>query len=200
MKSVKEARRAIRRARRALSPADQREHSLAVAEGLRRTLLFLGAARIGVYRAADGELDPLPVVRAARAAGKRCYLPVLHPFAGPALWFCEWRVGDALRPNRFAIEEPLPQRRPPHHPWQLDLLFVPLVAFDTQGNRLGMGGGYYDRTLAYLPLRRHWRRPRVIGFAHALQRVESLPRNAWDVPVDAVVTERTVHRVEKMRA
>jgi 5-formyltetrahydrofolate cyclo-ligase len=81
----------------------------------------------------------------------------------------------------------------------LDLLFVPLVAFDDAGNRLGMGGGYYDRTLAYLRLRRHWYRPRVIGLAHTLQRVASLPKNAWNVPVDAVVTERTVHRVERMR-
>ena len=119
---------------------------------------------------------------------------MLNPFAGPSLWFCEWREGDPLVPNRFAIPEPVPRRRPPHHARQLDLLLVPLVAFDARGNRLGMGGGYYDRTLAYLGHRTHWRRPRVVGLAHALQRVDALPKNAWDIPVDGVITEREMHR------
>ena len=192
-------RRSIRAARRALSAHAQRAHGLAVARRLGSDRSFLRARRIGVYLAADGELDPAPLIDAAVAAGKRCYLPVLHPFAGPALWFCEWQPGDPLVPNRYAIPEPLVTQRALRSARELDLLLVPLVAFDDAGSRLGMGGGYYDRTLAYLQLRRHWRRPRVIGLAHALQHVASLPKNAWDVPVDAVVTERTVHRVERMR-
>jgi len=192
--SPSQLRRTIRQARRSLTPREQRDHGLAVADRLRHHPLFLRAARIGAYLAADGEVDPLPLLRAAFAAGKRCYLPVLNPFAGPSLWFCEWREGDPLVPNRFAIPEPVPQRRPPHHAWQLDLLLVPLVAFDARGNRLGMGGGYYDRTLAYLGHRTHWRRPRVVGLAHALQRVDALPKNAWDIPVDGVITEREMHR------
>ena len=103
-------------------------------------------------------------------------------------------AGDPLVPNRFAIPEPMPQRRPPHPAWQLDLLLVPLVAFDARGNRLGMGGGYYDRTLAYLRRRTHWRRPHVLALAHALQRVDALPKNAWDIPVDGVITEREMLR------
>jgi 5-formyltetrahydrofolate cyclo-ligase len=165
-----------------------------IANRLRRDPAYLRADRIGAYLATDGEIDPLPLLHAALAGGKRCYLPVLHPFAGPSLWFCEWRAGDPLVPNRFAIPEPLPRRHPPHHAWQLDLLLVPLVAFDARGNRLGMGGGYYDRTLAYLHHRVHWRRPRVVGLAHSLQRVDSLPKNAWDIPVDGVITERATHR------
>lgn len=187
-------RRTIRQARRALTPREQRDHGIAVAHRLQRHPLFLRAARIGAYLAADGELDPLPLLHAALAAGKHCFLPVLHPFAGSSLWFCEWCEGDSLVPNRFAIPEPMPQRRPPHHAWQLDLLLVPLVAFDACGNRLGMGGGYYDRTLAYLRDRSHWRRPRIFGLAHALQRVDALPKNAWDIPVDGVITERETHR------
>ena len=192
--SPRQLRRAIRQARRALTPREQHAHAVAVANRLGRDPRFLRAARIGAYLAADGEIDPLPLLRVAIAAGKRCYLPVLHPFAGPSLWFCEWRAGDPLVPNRFAIPEPMPQRRPPHPAWQLDLLLVPLVAFDARGNRLGMGGGYYDRTLAYLRHRAHWRRPIVMGLAHALQRVDALPKNAWDIPVDGVITERAMHR------
>lgn len=192
--SSSQLRLAIRRARRALTPREQRDHGIAIADRLKGQPPFLRAARIGAYLPADGEIDPLPLLHAALATGKRCYLPVLHPFAGPSLWFCEWREGDPLIPNRFAIPEPVPQHRPPHRAWQLDLLLVPLVAFDARGNRLGMGGGYYDRTLAYLRLRSHWRRPRVIGLAHALQRVDALPQNAWDIPVDGVITEREMHR------
>jgi 5-formyltetrahydrofolate cyclo-ligase len=192
--SPQQLRRAIRQARRALTPRQQRDHGVAVANRLRRESLFLRAARIAAYLAADGEIDPMPLLRAALAAGKRCYLPVLHPLGGPSLWFCEWREGDPLVPNRFAIPEPEPRRRPPHRAWQIDLLLVPLVAFDAHGNRLGMGGGYYDRTLAYLHHRTHWRRPHVVGLAHALQRVDALPKNAWDIPVDGVITERETHR------
>lgn len=189
-----EIRRAVRRARRALPSRVQREHALAVARHLRRNPLLRRAARVGVYLAADGEIDPRPLVGEARAAGRRCYLPLLHPFAGPSLWFCEWREGDPLQRNRFGILEPLPRRRPPHLAWQLDLLLVPLVAFDDEGNRLGMGGGYYDRTLAFLRRRAHWHRPRIIGLAHELQRVAKLPKNAWDIAVDGVITERGFHR------
>jgi hypothetical protein len=106
--SPQQLRRAIRQARRALTPRQQRDHGVAVANRLRRESLFLRAARIAAYLAADGEIDPMPLLRAALAAGKRCYLPVLHPLGGPSLWFCEWREGDPLVPNRFAIPEPEP--------------------------------------------------------------------------------------------
>jgi 5-formyltetrahydrofolate cyclo-ligase len=71
---------------------------------------------------------------------------------------------------------------------------MPLVGFDANCNRLGMGGGFYDRTLAYLRLRRCWRRPLLIGIAHECQRVERLETNTWDVPLDLVVTEERIYR------
>jgi 5-formyltetrahydrofolate cyclo-ligase len=190
MTQAPDLRRSLRQARRALSPRIQVTHSLALAERLRCSPMFLHARRIGAYLAADGEIDPLPLLDVAFSMGKRCYLPVLHPFAGPSLWFCEWRDGDPLVTNRYAIPEPDPKTRPPHPAWWIDLLLVPLVGFDARGNRLGMGGGFYDRTLAYLKHRAHWRRPRVLGLAHELQRVDLLPTNAWDIPLDGVVTER----------
>jgi 5-formyltetrahydrofolate cyclo-ligase len=78
-------------------------------------------------------------------------------------------------------------------PIRLDLLLVPLVGFDADCNRLGMGGGFYDRTLAYLTRRTHWRRPRLVGIAHECQRVERLETGPWDVPLDAVATERRLY-------
>jgi len=72
----------------------------------------------------------------------------------------------------------------------LDIALVPLVAFDDYGRRLGMGGGYYDRTFAYLRHREHWRRPKLIGVAFEFQRVAELPAQPWDVPLDGIITEK----------
>ena len=76
---------------------------------------------------------------------------------------------------------------------ELDLILAPLVGFDTHGNRLGMGGGYYDRTFAYLKHRLHWQKPRLIGLAYELQRVADLANHAWDVPLQSVVTEQHIY-------
>ncbi len=125
--------------------------------------------------------------------GRRWYLPVLHPFRPGRLWFARYRPVDPMRPNRFGIQEP--QRRgrqlcPAHG---LDLVLLPLVGFDTHCNRIGMGGGFYDRSFAFLLRRRYWRRPLLIGLAHECQRVDAIERQPWDVPLDAVVTERGIY-------
>jgi 5-formyltetrahydrofolate cyclo-ligase len=69
-----------------------------------------------------------------------------------------------------------------------------LVGFDRACHRLGMGAGFYDRSLAFLQQRRHWRRPRLIGLAHECQRVEALAPKPWDIPLDAVITEAAIYR------
>ena len=74
----------------------------------------------------------------------------------------------------------------------LDLVLVPLVAFDDRGNRLGMGGGYYDQTFAFLSQRQHYRRPTLLGVAYEFQRLVALPVQAWDIPLDGVATEKRV--------
>jgi 5-formyltetrahydrofolate cyclo-ligase len=134
-------------------------------------------------------MDPLPLLRLAHARHKRCYLPVLRPHPRRKLWFVEYRPGEPLARNAFGIPEPRLRNRRIRLPWALDLLLVPLVAFDANCNRLGMGGGYYDRTLAYLAQRRRWRRPLLVGIAHECQRVDVVPTNPWDVPLDMVATE-----------
>jgi 5-formyltetrahydrofolate cyclo-ligase len=76
---------------------------------------------------------------------------------------------------------------------ELDLILLPLVAFDESGQRLGMGGGFFDRSLAFLAWRQHWRKPHLIGLAYDFQKVAALPREPWDVPLDAVVTDQNVY-------
>jgi 5-formyltetrahydrofolate cyclo-ligase len=186
-------RRRLRAERNLLGPAEQRKHSRALARSLGRQAAFLRADRVGFYWGSEGEIDPFPLLRLAHADRKRYFLPVLRSHPRKKLWFLEYRLGDPLERNRLGIPEPRLRNRRIRLPWALDLLLVPLVGFDDECNRLGMGGGYYDRTLAYLRLRRSWYRPLLVGLAHECQRVGSLDTNPWDVPLDMVATEARIY-------
>lgn len=187
MNDRKSIRREMRARRRAVTPMAAERH----ARGVARRLLAQGPVRharhIAVYLPNDGEVSLNPLIRRLWRMHKRCYLPVLF---GKRLWFYPYRRHDRLRPNRFAIPEPRVHPRKRRHLAALDVVLTPLVAFDGAGNRLGMGGGFYDRTFAYLGQRRRWRRPIILGVAHAFQEVEALPAQPWDVPLSGIVTER----------
>jgi 5-formyltetrahydrofolate cyclo-ligase len=161
---------------------------------------FRHARRIAGYWPTDGELDPGPLLALAGCPDRRTFLPVLRPDRRSRLWFFPYAPGDPLRPNRFGIPEPRRGRGGALPPWVLDLILVPLVGFDADCNRLGMGGGFYDRTLAFLRRRQYWHRPRLIGLAHECQRVNRLEPRPWDVPLDAVATERQLwSRLDRSR-
>ena len=119
--------------------------------------------------------------------GKRTYLPRLF---GPRLWFLPFHARSVLVGNRFSIPEPVEPARRRIRPLFLDLVLFPLVAFDGRGNRLGMGAGYYDRTFEAVRRRRAWPGPKRIGVAYEMQRVDSLAAADWDIPLDAIVTDR----------
>ena len=193
-------RRRLRSQRRALSPAEQSEHAERLARHLSSLPAYLRARRIGAYLSADGEIDPAPALHRAWQGRKRVYFPVLRPHPHPRLWFVEHRPGEPMARNVFGIPEPARRGRRIRLPQALDLLLVPLVGFDEHCNRIGMGGGFYDRSLAYLKDRRHWRRPLLVGLAHECQRVEHLEPSPWDVPLDLVVTEARVYRRPRSQA
>ncbi|KAA6187437.1 5-formyltetrahydrofolate cyclo-ligase [Thiohalocapsa marina] len=190
---LNQLRRDLRRARRALSPRQQRAHAAAAVSLLCRSPWFRGARRIALYWPGDGELDPLSLLAQAAGQRRRWYLPVLRPHARGRLWFARYRADDRLRLNRYGIPEPTRRGRHLRGPQAMDLILMPLVGFDADCNRIGMGAGYYDRSLGFLPHRRHWRRPLLIGLAHECQRVEQLEPRPWDIPLDAVVTETRLH-------
>jgi 5-formyltetrahydrofolate cyclo-ligase len=190
--SLAELRRAMRGRRRALSLTQRRVCALTAARRVAATAWFGRSRRIAFYLANDGELDPQPLMERAWAMGKECFLPVLRPIGDDRLWFARYEPGDPLRPNRFNIPEPIARYGRGVAPWSLDLVLMPLVAFDARGNRVGMGGGFYDRTLAYLGRRKIWQRPRLLGLAYEFQRVDGLSPRPWDVPLQAVATERGV--------
>lgn len=183
-------RKEMRGRRRALGPAQRTKAGQRVAAAMTDSHWFRNSRHIAFYLPNDGELDLRPLLGHAEAMGKTCYLPVLSiPFHNH-LWFMPYRSGARLQRNRFGIPEPaIANQAQARKPWTLDLLLAPLVAFDARGNRLGMGGGFYDRTLAFLRCREHWHKPRVVGTAYAFQEVDALPAQPWDVPLDAIVTE-----------
>ncbi len=182
----------MRRRRQALSFIERRTFAAAAARRVARTAKFRESQRIAFYLANDGELDPQPLLARARAMGKECFLPVLRPVGDDRLWFARYESGDRLRPNRFNILEPVSRYGRGVAPWSLDLVLMPLVAFDAWGNRVGMGRGYYDRTLAYLRRQEVWRRPYLLGLAYDFQRVEALSPRPWDVPLQAIATDRAL--------
>lgn len=187
-------RRALRQIRRALDPQTRRRHSRSVSRSLAHHPIFLRSHRFGAYWGVDGELDPGPLLAIGQRRHQQIFLPVLRPHPHRKLWFVRYTPGDRLEPNRFGIPEPSLRQRRIALPWALDTLLVPLVGFDASCRRLGMGGGFYDRTLAYLLQRRHWRRPTLVGLAHECQRVPVLPAAPWDIPLDWVVTELHLYR------
>ncbi|MEE4249645.1 MAG: 5-formyltetrahydrofolate cyclo-ligase [Alcanivoracaceae bacterium] len=180
-------RRDMRRRRQALSRADQIAASNRLRRNLSSSLIVRQARRVGVFLAADGELDPLPALLGPDNPSRSLYLPVLPQHVDAVLHFALWKPGEALIPNRYGIGEPPLQQRRLAPLWSLDLVLMPLVAFDRAGTRLGMGGGFYDRALAALS--RQPKRPHLYGVAHSFQEVEMLPAAPWDQPLDGVITD-----------
>ncbi|WP_053150123.1 MULTISPECIES: 5-formyltetrahydrofolate cyclo-ligase [Pseudomonas] len=183
-------RRLLRQARRALTPVQQRQAALGLYRQLAQHPLFRRARHIALYLPNDGEIDPRLLLRAAQRRGKATYLPVLSPWPRTKMVFQRIRPGEQLHPNRFRILEPRIDIARQRKVWALDLVLLPLVGFDDAGGRLGMGGGFYDRSLAYLARRRQWRKPTLLGLAHECQKVERLAQASWDVPLQGTVSDR----------
>jgi 5-formyltetrahydrofolate cyclo-ligase len=188
---LKALRAGLRRRRAALPPAEAAELSLAIARRLWREPVMARAQRVACYMAVGGEVDCAPVVAEAARRGVSVYLPVLH---GEVLVFAAWDPAARLLANRYGIPEPADGGQRWLRGTELDVVLAPLVAFDERGHRLGMGGGYYDRTFSFRRSRGAWRRPRLVGLGYEFQCVRSLPRASWDVPLDAAITERASRR------
>lgn len=181
-------RRELRARRAALSPAER----IGAAQGLAQQLMELPETltdeRVAGYWASGGELSLHLVVPRLLARGATYYLPRVPERAG-ALSFAAWRTGDDIVPNRFGIPEPA-HGAPPIAPDALELVFVPLLAFDRRGHRLGMGAGYYDRTFAFLATGERPREPLLVGVAYAFQEIERVEHAPHDVALDFVATEQ----------
>ena len=175
-----------REQRRQLQPAQQAEHAERLAKRILSHRAFIDSQRIAAYLANDGEIDPVHIIEQAWNLGKQVYLPILSAHEN-SLLFAPYEKNSLMRRNQFGIDEPAC----PHEQWlkaeQMDLILLPLVAFDEQGNRMGMGCGFYDRSLA--GIRQQANTTQLIGLAHEIQKTGQLDVQSWDVPLHAIATE-----------
>jgi len=185
----KDLRRSVRQARRQLSEQQQQQHAQGLTEQLIHHEVFRNSQHIAVYLAHDGEIDPQALVQAAWDQGKAVYLPVIN--RDQPLSFRRYQSDTQFQQNELGIIEPDGSSES-IEPDRLDLVLAPLVAFDGEGNRMGMGKGYYDRTFSFLNkafLNTGAASPLLIGLAHNLQQVEYLQPESWDVKLNAIATE-----------
>ena len=183
----RELRQQLAERRRALAPAER----IAAAQGLRRSLErlpeYFTDTRVAGYWATHGELPLNLVIPPLAARGQQFLLPVIDK--GRLLRFAPWQAGEAVLPNRYGIPEPAAPGEL-LQPFQIDLVLVPLLGFNRRGHRLGHGGGYYDRSFAFLNEQLRPTEPLLVGIAYAFQEVPELEDQEWDVPLDFVATER----------
>lgn len=186
----RQLRRELRQKRRALKPHEQHQAARRLYRQLAQHPLFRRARHIALYLPNDGEIDPRLLMREAQRRGKATYLPSLQPWPRTRMKFQRVRPNERLIRNRFGIAEPARTAKGHRPVWALDMLIMPLVGFDEQGGRLGMGGGFYDRSLAFLARRKNRHKPTLLGVAHECQKVDRIPLEPWDIPVHATISDR----------
>jgi len=182
----------IRSTRRALSNEQQTIDAKKLLNRLINLDRVKEANNIAISLAFDGEIDTTPFIKWCWENNKQVYLPVVHPFSKGHLLFLHYSATTEMTTNRYGIFEPKLDQQQICPVTALDLIFTPLVAFDETGNRIGMGGGYYDRTLA--PWFEKKTGPYPIGLAHDCQLVEQLPIESWDVPLPEIITPAKHYR------
>ncbi len=148
--------------------------------------IFQRAQEIACYYPFHDEFDCLPMIKAIWRANKNCYLPIVTETQ--QLNFALYQNDTVLQPNRYQIPEPIHDKT--ITPDKLDLVLIPLLGFDKQGNRLGMGAGYYDRTFE---THQHTQKPFLLGLGYEVQCISDIPKDEWDVTLDGVMTEKNCY-------
>jgi 5-formyltetrahydrofolate cyclo-ligase len=183
-------RRELRARRRAIQGAMRRQTARQLARQVDAARLLRPGRRVGLYLATAEEIDTTPLLKLARARGCRIALPRIVSLRHDRMRFHDW--SGEVRRGAFGIREP--RGGTMRVARELDVVFLPLVGFDANGNRIGMGRGFYDRHFAHRLRMVRYRRPLLVGLAYDVQQVASLPRAAHDVPLDAIVTQSSIRR------
>lgn len=170
------------RARRSMSTSERQIASSKIASSVINSREFFSARSVACYLPMRDEVDPREIIERGWCANKRIFCPVIGKNREMVFRFLG-RNTTLLR-NSFGLWEPIDSEI--ISPRQLDLVITPLVAFDRHNNRIGMGGGYFDRCFAFLRHRHAWIAPKLMGVAFACQEVEEISPNPWDIPLYAV--------------
>jgi len=175
----------LRKKRSALSLQQRMNHDLAIQKHMLTLVQTQGARKIACYWPFNGEPDLIPLCRDLLDEGCEIALPVISENERGSMQFFSWQKDTQLIKNRFGIFEPTTNA--PVRISEFDILIIPLVAYDLEGNRVGMGAGYYDR---YLEALRTQQAPLRVGAAYSLQELAAIERNKWDIPLHGIVNER----------
>lgn len=190
-------RKQIRERRSKLPISDHEVFSLRACKHIAKSATYIDAEHIALYVAHNGELDPKHLLTQALADNKKCYLPVLDNATGNTLLFLRYRPGDTLALNRYNIPEPIISFANMLPPNELDLVITPLVAFDNNGNRLGMGAGYYDRSFEFLQPDQQHKKPSLVGVGFEFQHIAPFKAEKWDVPLHYAATEKKLYEFNR---
>jgi 5-formyltetrahydrofolate cyclo-ligase len=191
MPTKNELRQHLRRKRAAIAQQQAQQAAALAAQYLATTLWLRHARHVAAYLDYGSELQTTPLIDWLLANGKRVYVPKIG--ANQRMRFVQLTRHTALRQNLFGILQPAPSR-PARSPRHMDVILLPLLGFDLRGTRLGTGGGYYDRALAFPCVSR---KPLLIGYGYAQQNVESIPAEPWDIRLDAVATELGIYHFNR---
>lgn len=190
--SIEALRSKHRRSRREYSDDVLATHAKKLAANIENLQAYQSATHIAAYIAILGEISVEPVIRKGSEEGRHFYLPVLR---GERMFFAPWQPDQDLIEKDFGLLEPECPETDWLEPEKLDLVLTPLVVFDDAGNRIGQGGGYYDRTFEFTL---NTDKPVLMGVAHESQREMALDRQPWDVPLDIIVTEAATYRPRRV--
>ncbi|HAT25698.1 MAG TPA: 5-formyltetrahydrofolate cyclo-ligase [Gammaproteobacteria bacterium] len=188
----KALRASLRQSRQQLSPEKRHIAARSLLDLIGHQDFFRVAQRIAFYQVIDGEIDPQLLLDLALSEGKACFLPVLSRENPEFVSFAAYDADTPLVENQWGIAEPSPETIV--SPTNFDVVFVPLVGFNEQCFRMGMGKGFYDRTFSFKIFNR-CSRPLLVGLAHESQLVkEAFPVESWDVRLDAIATDKKIYR------
>lgn len=185
-------RQSLRSHRTTLDSLSREKKALAVATQITQMTSFKNCQHIGGYLTHNGELDPAPIIKTAFETNKKLYLPVLKK-KSHAFSYYPYYSNESLIENRYGIGEPTIADRKPISTTCIDVVLVPLVAFDENCHRLGRGVGYYDRTFAFICENPAEKRPLLVGLAYEFQKIKTVHPEPWDIPMDMIVTEEKVY-------
>ncbi len=180
-----EIRRVVLDARRHMTPTDRALASELLTRRLIRSQAFFAAGTVGCYFPMADEVDTRAVFERCWRAHKRVFAPVVS--RNGDMFFREVLRDSTLEKNEYGVWEPIDGATIDER--LLDIVITPLVAADENGNRIGMGGGYFDRCFSYLRYRHVWRQPKLIALAFDCQKVEKITPNPWDIPLYRVYSE-----------
>ncbi|MFZ0218919.1 MAG: 5-formyltetrahydrofolate cyclo-ligase [Candidatus Aquirickettsiella sp.] len=183
-------RKKLQQQRAKITLSEQKKASARITQQLSQHPIFLQSQTIASYVAIRHEIDPSSLIQKAWQNKQTCYLPILQ---GQQLIFCIYQPHTLLKKNQFNIPEPPFSLEACITPKNIDLVLVPLVGFTEQGQRLGMGAGFYDRSFAFLLNPSKSARPFLLGLAYEWQKLDSFTEKNWDVPLNAVITEKQIY-------